>query len=223
MFPADGDRPRCRYKLVQAARPVPSRSGSRSCTRTCFPYSTGLHGHVPRSREQPISCRMFLSFVPGTSKYSGRPICSRPDCSCAAHLAENLRSMLVRWFLKAEFGWNHHQSSHPTRVRVLLGVRPHSALLFKKKKNKERRVSQANTGTQPACSVLFTARSHQDNRQPCFVPAQLKHALFYTQYNSFLTRWSPRSTPLSEATTFTFRSGATPAGGKQDHTKSRRK
>ena len=171
---------------------------------------------MPRSREQRISCRMFLSFVRGTSK---------TDCSCAAHLAENL-SMLVRWFLEAEVGWNHHQSSHHTRVRVLLGVRPHSALLYKKerkKKNKERRVSQANTGTQPACSVLFTARSHQDNRQPCFVPAQLKHALFYTQYNSFLTRWSPRSTPLSEATTFTFRSGTTPAGGKQDHTKSRRK
>jgi hypothetical protein len=75
--------------------------------------------------------------------------------------------MLVRWFLEAELGWNHHHSSHHMRVRVLLGVGPHSS--FKKKnekKNKERSVGQANTGTQPACvfSSLVVRTKTIDNR-----------------------------------------------------------
>jgi len=112
--------------------PVQSTSGE-TCTQQIriafifmYAYLLPVQGHVPRSREQPISCRidqMSLPFVPGTRKYSGQPTCSTPDCSCAAHIAKNLSMFFfflttknlspcygsVQWFLKAELGWNHHQ------------------------------------------------------------------------------------------------------------------
>jgi len=142
-------------------------------------------------------------------------------CSPRREPEEHVGSVVPRGGGRAGITISHHI----TRVFECCLALGHTVLFYikKKEKRKTKKEELAKPSTQPACSVLFTARSHQDNRQPCFVPAQLKHALFYTQYNSFLTRWSPRSTPLSEATTFTFRSGATPAGGKQDHTKSRRK